>query len=141
MPSTGAKGPHGSPNRYILVAPWNPTDATGIRTGDVGAGDTSSHLCFRCHDYNFYTGVDQTVYSQFWQGGTKNKHNHAVGCAKCHGGLPHGWKYTDSNGGGVALFKPTDPLPYSEGLSPMLSYSGSGGIPGSWTCSTCHSFP
>ncbi|PKM80989.1 MAG: hypothetical protein CVU89_11630 [Firmicutes bacterium HGW-Firmicutes-14] len=147
---SGAKGPHGSSNRYILAGPWYPAAAPSGR-GITGSGNgDSGDLCFQCHDYNFYNGTDNSADSQFagWRpgqgGGGKcyhnNLHNDHVnkGCAKCHGGLPHGWKYTDPEGGGVALFISSDPFPYSEGLSATKPWKGVNGIPGDWQCTDCH---
>lgn len=117
MPASGAKGPHGSSTRFILKAAWTPTQ---------GATMTSSDLCFLCHDYSFYysggdTGSD-TVRSQF-SGGSNGYNGHATkhksgkqnNCSNCHGGLPHGWKYTDSSGGGQALWGSNDARPYKDG--------------------------
>ncbi|WP_445951636.1 cytochrome c3 family protein [Thermodesulfitimonas sp.] len=49
------KGPHGSAYPFILKAPWNPDTSQAGATGKRGT-DTSNHLCFLCHDYNFYAG-------------------------------------------------------------------------------------
>ncbi|MDI3280735.1 MAG: cytochrome c3 family protein [Bacillota bacterium] len=98
-------GPHGSVNPGILIAPWN------ANTGKAGL-DTSKHLCFKCHDYNFYTG--QTLQSRppgystngtqtaFSSGGFatnlhQQKHggSKAPGCMACHSRIPHGAFATD----------------------------------------------
>ncbi|MCL4441826.1 MAG: cytochrome c3 family protein, partial [Firmicutes bacterium] len=117
MPATGAKGPHGSSARFILKAAWTPTQTASM---------TSTDLCFLCHDYAFYysggnTG-SATLRSQF-SGGSNGYNGHATkhkagkqhNCSNCHGGLPHGWKYTDSAGGGQALWSSTDARPYKDG--------------------------
>ncbi|PKM80988.1 MAG: hypothetical protein CVU89_11625 [Firmicutes bacterium HGW-Firmicutes-14] len=138
----GRRGPHGSNNRFILKKPWV-TDKNAANT--TGKAGTEGHLCFDCHDYAFYTGADTgsiAVRSQF--SGLSEPYNdhgvHGGGCASCHGGLPHGWKYTDSGGGGVAMFKASDPLPYSEGISNNAYFRSNGGVPGTWVCANCHSF-
>ncbi|MHB8172804.1 MAG: cytochrome c3 family protein, partial [Thermincolia bacterium] len=118
---SGVRGPHGSSNQFLLVAPWDP-DTTGTAPpGDV------SHLCFRCHDYTFYTGFnrstgqqvelnnDDNFRTQFAEttggrnlhterdhstGNEVNSSNVVVGpvsCGSCHGALPHGWFRTDGS--------------------------------------------
>lgn len=94
-------GPHGSVNPGILIAPWN------ANTGKASAGDTSKHLCFKCHDYNFYTARTpgslppgystngtQTAFSQgnFSTNLHQQKHGSgkAPGCMACHSRIPHG---------------------------------------------------
>jgi predicted CXXCH cytochrome family protein len=105
-------GPHGSVNPFVLIAPWDPntgsTNDQGYRgTGGQDSGDTSSHLCFVCHDYNFYAGGydgnnwnqdtgSSTRLSGFSRGSNYNYHStrkhERVGCATCHGAVPHGWR-------------------------------------------------
>ncbi|MHB9145300.1 MAG: cytochrome c3 family protein [Symbiobacteriia bacterium] len=92
------KGPHGSNYWYILRAPW--TRATGAEgIGGTGGPNTQDHLCFKCHDYNFYaSGVDRgstTVRSQFAGSGYPyNLHarHSGRGCSSCHVTVVHGWK-------------------------------------------------
>ncbi len=134
--SSGGRGPHGSAFRYILVKPWDNT------TGTTGTG---THLCFSCHDYNFYTGADagnDTARSQFSRAGSFNLHRagasgdkHRTGCVTCHGPLPHGWDKTDSGSGGLSLMTTADPRPYSDGVK-ITSIAGSS-TPGNWTKATC----
>lgn len=104
---TEARGPHGSTNKFILVAPWNPTGGSGVKTGTTG---TESHLCFKCHSYSYYTNNNSS--SAFNNHGSHS----SKGCASCHGGLPHGWKYVSSSGNyGIPMSKQSDPVPYSTG--------------------------
>jgi len=112
------KGPHGSNYWYILRAPW--TRATGAEgIGGTGGQNTQNHLCFKCHDYNFYaTGQDggsDTVRSQFSGGGYPyNLHarHKERGCSSCHVTVVHGWKLrsllADKGPGG----DPSAPAPY-----------------------------
>ena len=111
--SSGNKGPHGSDYWYILKAPW--TRATGAEgIGGTGGRNTQNHLCFRCHDYNFYAaGVDggsATVRSGFSRSGNYNLHkkHKERGCTACHAAVPHGWKKK------ALLTETTDPAPYSD---------------------------
>lgn len=150
--TSATRGPHGSPNRFILRAPWNTDSGTASATGKSG---TSTHLCFLCHDYNFYTGADQgseTIRSQFSKTGSYNLHNSSggshgsAGCVQCHGAVPHGWNKNDSGSGGLSLVTTSDPRPYSDGIgitninttdtSPE-GWKGHGGA--QWSCQkSCH---
>ncbi|MCL5040787.1 MAG: Ig-like domain-containing protein [Firmicutes bacterium] len=112
--SSGLKGPHGSSYWYILRGPWTrSTGAEGI--GGTGGPNTSNHLCFFCHDYNFYAaGVDggsATVRSAFSNSSNYNLHrkHKERGCTSCHSAVPHGWKTRS------LLTETTDPAPYSDG--------------------------
>lgn len=90
---SGSAGPHGSSNGFVLVAPWNPDTGQANATGKRGS-DTSTHLCFKCHDYNFYAGGGTGATSKFSNGGKGNLHaesGHRAGCAACHGAVPHGY--------------------------------------------------
>jgi len=138
---SGVMGPHGSTEKFLLRAYWDP-----ITTGS-GQGSDTGDLCFLCHDYEFYTGYrpgsgwvelsnSNTVRTQFAQSSTgKNLHtvgdhksnkrkdgvnNNLVGCGTCHGGLPHGWKYLDTSGSsvnnGVSLWTTGEPVPYKDGV-------------------------
>jgi predicted CXXCH cytochrome family protein len=115
--ATGAQGPHGSTNAFILVGPWYPVDPDGggalLRTGVAG---TQTHLCFKCHSYAFYV-TPGGGNSQFWLSSFLNFHTvaHPSGCAYCHGGLPHGWWRTNSVGHGWPLTLASDPAPYGTG--------------------------
>ena len=119
-PGSGAQGPHGSANKFILVAKWNPVDPDGggaeVQTGVSGS---STHLCFKCHDYNFYS--TNTATSQFKSSSYANEHgrsNHKLkGCARCHGGLPHGWWRVNASGHGWPLYDTPDPVPYGTGAT------------------------
>lgn len=145
------RGPHGSQYAFILKAPWDPDtgDSGKHGTGGLLSGDTRSHLCFKCHDYNFYAGRDEgsaTIRSKFsgscgCDGGGRYSYNlHAfhVGekgyaCAACHGAIPHGYKER-----GI-LVQRDDPLPYSFG-SKLKIYTWRN--PGEWTKPSCdHSSP
>ncbi|MBU7008051.1 cytochrome c3 family protein [Phosphitispora fastidiosa] len=127
----GRRGPHGSPNRFILKGRWDNT------TGESG---TSNHLCFYCHDYDFYTGADpgsETVRSQFSREGNYNLHNSSggshgsAGCVQCHGAVPHGWNKEDSGTGGLSLVTADDPGPYSDGVG-ITAINSVNTIPGDW---------
>jgi len=128
-PGSGANGPHGSTNKFILVAPWNP-GPTGTRTGAAGTkATTGNHLCFKCHDFDFYTNATNQPGqpSSFRNNGSDNWHQakgeHQLGCGSCHGGLPHGWKYTNTTAGewgsvgahGIPLWGSGEPAPYGTG--------------------------
>lgn len=127
-PGSGAQGPHGSANKFILVAKWNPVDPDGagpeLQTGVTGTG---THLCFKCHDYNFYSS--NTATSQFKSSAYANEHgrnNHRLtGCARCHGGLPHGWWRVNASGHGWPLYDTPDPVPYGTGATIPGTINGS----------------
>lgn len=145
------RGPHGSPNRFILRALWNTDSNTASATGK---GGTSNHLCFLCHDYDFYTGADQgsaNVRSQFSRAGSYNLHKSgggthgSAGCVQCHGAVPHGWNKTDSAAGGLSLATTTDSRPYSDGVGITAIHStnnlpeGWKGHGAQWSCQkSCH---
>lgn len=126
---TGGRGPHGSSNRFLLIAPWNPTGAAGTWTGTTG---TNSHLCFRCHNWNYYAGgTDGTTTnrssfkdaSRFNMHAIPNEHTPATrgfGCSTCHGGLPHGWRYANPLWGADA------PRPYRDGVDAGMPASATG---------------
>lgn len=132
--STSVKGPHGSTQQYILKAPWNPDTSDAGATGKLGT-DTSSHLCFKCHDYNFYAGSGTGATSKF-SGSSLNLHAlyeqgtyvHERGCACCHGAVPHGYKRR-----GI-LVTTADGSPYTTGVK-VTAIS----VPtiGSWSKSNC----
>ncbi|MBC7093783.1 hypothetical protein H5T53_07255 [Candidatus Bipolaricaulota bacterium] len=92
-----SKGPHGSDIPFILERPWIPDTSQSNATGKPG---TSDHLCFKCHEYEYYTDngtPSVTARSKFSDGSTPNLHRkvtkHArAGCAACHGAIPHGYK-------------------------------------------------
>lgn len=109
--NTSVKGPHGSANTSILYGDWTWHDTdkyTG--TGGKRSGDTSSHLCFKCHDYTFYTDSTDTQYNNDTAAGyyssfsaanaqyhPPHKYNYHVrhkdvACAVCHSAIPHGYK-------------------------------------------------
>jgi predicted CXXCH cytochrome family protein len=97
-PDSGVMGPHGSQNDFLLKAPFN-------------AGDPS--LCFKCHDRNVYSPVDDSRKGGFWTGfccrGGRSDSNdqlhwyhwnkilshdasRVLKCNWCHAAVPHGWK-------------------------------------------------
>jgi len=96
--TSGAKGPHGSANDNLLIAPYN------VNTGDA----TPTDLCFSCHKFSAYankdTPNDASVTSNFSGAGFENLHiRHAAitnsgadpqpyTCSLCHVARPHGWK-------------------------------------------------
>lgn len=112
--TTSLRGPHGSNYWYILRAPWTPnTGAEGM--GGTGGSNTQNHVCFICHDYNFYAaGVDggsSTVRSKFstsWDYNLHRKHNQR-GCTSCHVLVTHGYKRQG------LLVDTRDPAPYNAG--------------------------
>ena len=130
---TGGIGPHGSSNRFLLRAPWYPTGAEGTLTGTTG---TTTHLCFLCHNWDYYAGTNggsTTNRSGFFLTGKYNLHaigDHSTagkkyGCAYCHGGLPHGWRYENPVWGYDA------PRPYKDGVgTDMGTSSGYTNAPG-----------
>jgi len=87
-------GPHGSNNDFLLKGLWNTATGTGQQTNG---------LCFKCHDYNIYTGQTATR-TGFWIVADRSAGNdgHAVHrnkisgtiikCNWCHVAVPHGWK-------------------------------------------------
>ncbi len=112
--ASNVKGPHGSNYWYILKGPWTRnTGAEGI--GGTGSANTQSHLCFQCHDYNFYaSGADRgsaANRSAFSGGGDYNMHaeHSGRGCTSCHSAVPHGWKKRSM------LTETNDPAPYRDG--------------------------
>lgn len=113
-PSNPIQGPHGSNNLFILTAPYQRDyeGSFGKRTGDEG---TKDHLCFRCHDYEFYAGSGDPNYVSGFSGskGTNyhvwNERHKRAGCQACHSAVPHGW-----NRQGF-LVKIGDPTPYGDG--------------------------
>ncbi|MCF6281000.1 MAG: hypothetical protein L3J28_02135 [Candidatus Polarisedimenticolaceae bacterium] len=92
IPGVTPKGPHGSDFWPILVREWGPT---------TGLAGTSSHLCFKCHSWDVYTGRGaattwrDTGFSgdgmmsggqlHAWHVGSRDKP-----CMSCHSALPHG---------------------------------------------------
>jgi predicted CXXCH cytochrome family protein len=97
-PDSGVAGPHGSQNNFLLKAPWSASDPS---------------LCFKCHDRNVYSPVDDSRKSGFFTGfccrggrddGNDQLHwyhwnkilSHDPGrtlkCNWCHAAVPHGWK-------------------------------------------------
>ncbi len=133
-PSAGsANGPHGSGKSFILKDSWDNT---------TGEASTSDHLCFNCHDYNFYTGSDVgsfDVRSQFSTEGDYNLHggsHQGKACVSCHGAVPHGWSKSDSDGGGLSLFTTADPQPYRDGVL-IDETAETENTPGNWAKTTC----
>lgn len=141
--NTSILGPHGSANPFILVAPWNPnTGSNGLGgTGGSTPGDTSDHLCFKCHDYSFYAangsgwsadGGSSTRRSAFSNGANYNLHTskHSnQGCAGCHGAVPHGG---DKRSMLVVI---GDEAPYNEySILGIKTFQNAG----SWSCISCH---
>lgn len=98
IPTSGAWGPHGSGNDFILKGPW--TTSTGT--------NNTNDLCFKCHDSGVYTGTSGTR-TGFWinKGGRSEGNdghkvhrdkvngagsNNTIRCNWCHVAVPHGWK-------------------------------------------------
>lgn len=88
-------GPHASQLQYIIKAPWNVK--TGQRTEN-----TSTHLCFLCHDFTTYdTAVNNRNTAFSANSGAENLHgfhaqqnnvvaNRPIACMDCHDAIPHG---------------------------------------------------
>ena len=158
LAGTGPKGPHGSDNWPILIAPYDET------TGQSGTWDT--HLCFRCHDKNVYTYAGGTT-SEWWRTGysgsgmmgRKNLHafhnyRRNAPCMTCHSAVPHGMKRRALliYGRSPSTDAGADPEPYNA-QSRRVPVTGSNGadygIPsardvdavqsGNWSKSYCHS--
>jgi hypothetical protein len=95
IPDTGRPwGPHGSENPFLLKGLWNTA---------TGTGQSTNGLCFKCHDYNIYTGTTEAR-TGFWiiADRSAGKDGHKVHrdkidgnrmmCNWCHVAVPHGWK-------------------------------------------------
>lgn len=104
--------PHGSSNRYMLRDPYydkraNYDWATNWESTTDGSGKVipggENTLCFRCHDPQFYVGVNAngkpTLGSRFGSGNAKNYHTHVtnrdISCRYCHD--PHSGKHNSQN--------------------------------------------
>ncbi|WP_418790417.1 cytochrome c3 family protein [Phosphitispora sp. TUW77] len=70
--SSGAAGPHGSPNPALLKGSYNTTIETR-------SGLPSDFICFLCHDETWYKGSHAA-----------RNPAHIVACKKCHGVKVHG---------------------------------------------------
>lgn len=122
-------GPHGSSNPFLLVAPWN--EFTG-RSGY----DTRDHLCFKCHDYDYYTGSSSfSERSDFSSGGSGNLHRtqghgRIYGCQACHSRIPHGMNHP-----GLLAVKGVDPDRYAQYSYLKINTWGSAG---NWPKSYCN---
>jgi len=87
-------GPHGSENNFLLKGQWNTS---------TGTGQSTNGLCFKCHNYDNYTGNSEAR-TGFWisSGPSSGKDGHKVHrdkisgnrmmCNWCHVAVPHGWK-------------------------------------------------
>lgn len=98
--------PHGSvSNRYMMMYPykdyWKTTTVSGKVYGpvDYAGGAEENMICFRCHDSQYYVGINGdynqvTIGSKFGNGNAKNYHYHAskwkLSCRACHD--PHSGK-------------------------------------------------
>lgn len=91
--AAATRGPHGSSNRWILRAPYVPTDAATAKSG-TGTTGTEGHLCFICHDWAVY-GKGASATTTGYKSGSTNLHGKHVGkgygCTACHIIIPHGW--------------------------------------------------
>ena len=133
-------GPHGSTNRSILTAGYDPSNV----------GTLSSELCFICHNYSTYYSGGVAITNTGFRDGTRNlhyEHMNPVGfvyqggvpkrCTGCHANPPHG-----SNKSHLISYG-TDPAPYGS-YSSLTNYTDPGAgnynATGSdCTASTCHS--
>jgi predicted CXXCH cytochrome family protein len=86
-------GPHGSNNDFVLKGAWNANSAT---------------LCFKCHDRNVYSPVNDSrknsgttgfccrggdqLHWYHWNKITGSDPGRPLKCNWCHAAVPHGWK-------------------------------------------------
>jgi hypothetical protein len=86
-------GPHGSDNNFILKGAWSNASAT---------------LCFKCHDRNVYSPVNDSrkadrttgfccrsgdqLHWYHWNKITGSTPTQILKCNWCHAAVPHGWK-------------------------------------------------
>lgn len=135
--SSSVRGPHGSSNSRILRYPYN------TNTGKASAGDTSSHLCFRCHDYNVYRGSGAPVKTGFniYEGGSFKKNLHTIsdhtegGCMACHPQTSHGTPRTRM------IVLRSDGAPYAAGAARINAFtpkSSTGNTYDTGNCSLSH---
>ncbi|MEW6228300.1 MAG: cytochrome c3 family protein [Bacillota bacterium] len=139
--SSTVPGPHGSTEVFLLKKEWNPDTNAADATGKTGTGD---HLCFLCHEYDFYVTGEVTGTSKFsGSGHGSNLHvrggmngGHVAGCACCHGAIPHGYKRP-----GMLVVQGETPYDTGVKITGLSSYPGAG----NWqkrdcsTTSDCHS--
>ncbi len=131
--SSTVKGPHGSSNSRILRAPYN------TNTGKRSAGDTSSHLCFRCHDYNVYRGSGSPASTGFneYEDGRFKKNLHAIsdhndeGCMACHPQTPHGMPRTRM------IVLRSDGPPYASTVARINSFTPKSSTNNTYSKSSC----
>ncbi|MCL5292038.1 MAG: hypothetical protein M1548_05855 [Actinobacteria bacterium] len=109
-----ARGPHGSANKWILKAAYNPAGTTAA----------DFQLCWGCHDQVTYTTGGAGGGTAFSDGGAtprnlhsnsihqlgSNQTGHIMNCGTCHGQVPHG---SDKR---HIIHYYTDPQPYYNGL-------------------------
>lgn len=138
------QGPHGSDNIFILVAPYQReyTNVWGGRRSATGAEGTRDHLCFRCHDFEFYAGAGDPNYVSGFRGSrstnyhTLNNKHKRVGCQGCHSAVPHGWHRQGF------LVKIGDPSPYADGarIQKTCDFNtfSTGNYNTCWSTSGCH---
>ncbi|HEY0884905.1 MAG TPA: multiheme c-type cytochrome [Ramlibacter sp.] len=83
---TGAWGPHGSSNNFILKGTWDTSSGSG----------QANTICFKCHSSNAYgDGGGGTGFRGGGKGDLHAYHRTKVGplrCNWCHVAVPHGWK-------------------------------------------------
>lgn len=141
--ATDLRGPHGSNNWYILRDLWvRNTGEEG--KGGTGGSNTADHLCFNCHDYNFYAaGQDAgslTVRSAFSNAaeGKYNLHkkHDKRGCTSCHVTVVHGWKQRSllANKNAATGGDSSAPPPYYDGSWLKIN---TWTTPGNWKQSDC----
>ncbi|MCL6471565.1 MAG: cytochrome c3 family protein [Firmicutes bacterium] len=100
------RGPHGSTNKWLLKAKYNPDENTLSNLDISGQGANGSFaLCFLCHAWNTYAG-NGSANSTGYTDGYMNLHvmyehkygtsytidgsTHIVTCTTCHSRIPHG---------------------------------------------------
>ncbi len=151
LTGTGPKGPHGSDNWPILIAPYDET------TGQSGTWNTD--LCFRCHDKNVYTyalGTTTQWTRTGYSNGSRNLHafhnaRRNAPCMTCHSALPHGMRRRALliYGRRPSTDAGADPEPYNAQTRRAATGTDNWGIPsardvdsvasGNWFRSYCHS--
>lgn len=141
--SSDPQGPHGSANSRILA---------GIYNGSTGLTGTSTHLCFKCHDWNTYgeggtnTAASFSGYSNSTAGNLHVDHmggGRGGSCMKCHSAIPHGWRkaHLIVEAGGTS----PDSAPYrgttfdGKRLERIINWRNSGDWTGAKTANCDHS--
>jgi predicted CXXCH cytochrome family protein len=121
-PAAGnARGPHGSPNNFLLKKRFKAETGAFDNTGAAG---TQNDLCFECHNWNTYGSGGGGSATNFRKENdnlhAKSEHA-AYGCFYCHSAVPHGFKRKHM------IVYATDEAPYYQG-EPLNNAAEQGGI-------------